>query len=355
MTIVTRANIREEYLYEQYFGLTEAPFSIAPNPQYLYMSNRHREALAHLLYGIGNNGFILLTGEVRTGKTTVCRSLLDQLPENVDTAFVVNPKLTADELLATICDDLGVSYPTSASAKILIDCLNSHLVSTIDNDRRTLLIIDEAQNLSVEVLEQLRLLTNLETNQRKLLQIILLGQPELLDTLSKQSLRQLAQRITASFHLDALNKKEVAEYIAHRLSVAGARGNFFKRSAMDRTFALSNGVPRVINLICDRSLLGAFAENRAIVTRRIVNKAAKEILLEYRTNWRGPGDNYLSKRHELVAVANTHDLPITTPNRSTVYSGGGDGRYATRPWHGRTQFFASITDDWPQRPTTGTR
>jgi general secretion pathway protein A len=280
--------MREEYLYEQYFGLTEAPFSIAPNPQYLYMSNRHREALAHLQYGIGNNGFILLTGEVGTGKTTVCRCLLDQLPGNVDTAFVVNPKLTANELLATICDDLGVSYPENATSKILIDRLNAHLVNTIGNDRRTLLIIDEAQNLSVEVLEQLRLLTNLETNQRKLLQIILLGQPELLDTLSKQSLRQLAQRITASFHLDALNKKEVAEYIAHRLSVAGARGNFFKRSAMDRIYSLSKGVPRVINLICDRSLLGAFAENKAIVSSRIVNKAAKEILLDHSTDWRGP-------------------------------------------------------------------
>ncbi|HAK52017.1 MAG TPA: hypothetical protein DCM54_08975 [Gammaproteobacteria bacterium] len=266
-------------MYEEYFGLTAAPFSIAPDPQYLYMSNRHREALAHLLYGIENNGFILLTGEVGTGKTTVCRCLLEQLPENVDTAFIINPKVNAHELLASICDDLRITYPADATPKILVDRLNTYLVSTLESGRRTLLIIDEAQNLSVEVLEQLRLLTNLETNRRKLLQIILLGQPELLETLSKQSLRQLSQRITARFHLGALNKKEVNDYIAHRLSVSGARGNFFKHSAMDRIYKLSNGIPRVINLICDRCLLGAYAENRAIVTPRIVKKAAREILL----------------------------------------------------------------------------
>ncbi len=289
-------------MYEEYFGLASAPFSIAPDPQYLYMSNRHREALAHLLYGIENNGFILLTGEIGTGKTTVCRCLLEQLPENVDTAFIINPKVNAQELLASICDDLRIENRAGATTKTLIDHLNTYLVSTLESNRKTLLVIDEAQNLSVEVLEQLRLLTNLETNQRKLLQIILLGQPELLETLSKQSLRQLSQRITARFHLDSLNKKEVNDYIAHRLSVAGARRNFFNRSAMDRIYKLSNGIPRVINLICDRCLLGAYAENRAIVHPRIVKKAAKEIFpsgnLEYLarsryialsdTNWRLP-------------------------------------------------------------------
>ena len=148
-------------MYEEYFGLASAPFSIAPDPQYLYMSNRHREALAHLLYGIENNGFILLTGEVGTGKTTICRCLLEQLPENVDTAFIINPKVNAHELLASICDDLRIAYPAGATTKILIDCLNTYLVSTLESSRRTLLIIDEAQNLSIEVLEQLRLLTNL--------------------------------------------------------------------------------------------------------------------------------------------------------------------------------------------------
>lgn len=309
-------------MYEEYFGLASAPFSIAPDPQYLYMSNRHREALAHLLYGIENNGFILLTGEVGTGKTTICRCLLEQLPENVDTAFIINPKVNAHELLASICDDLRIAYPAGATTKILIDCLNTYLVSTLENSRRTLLIIDEAQNLSIEVLEQLRLLTNLETNQRKLLQIILLSQPELLETLSKQSLRQLSQRITARFHLDALNKKEVNDYIAHRLSVAGARGNFFSHSAMDLIYKLSNGIPRVINLICDRCLLGAYAENRATVYPRIVKKAAKEILQsgnpEYltrsrhtalrRTNWRLPATIVAS----IVGVAITISMFLPT-------------------------------------------
>ena len=266
-------------MYKEHFGLTEAPFSIAPDPRYLYMSDRHREALAHLLYGVQtDSGFILLTGEVGTGKTTICRCLIGQLPEEVDTAFIINPKLTADELLASICDDLGVTYPSSASTKVLVDVLNAYLVATIDSGRRTLLIIDEAQNLSVEVLEQLRLLTNLETNQRKLLQIILLGQPELLAMLSEKSLRQLSQRITARFHLQALDRAEVSAYIAHRLSVAGAREDLFRPAAMRRVHRQSGGVPRVINLICDRALLGAYTENRSRVTTRIVDRAAKEVL-----------------------------------------------------------------------------
>lgn len=267
-------------MYEKYFGLTSAPFSIAPDPQYLYMSDRHREALAHLIYGVKNNGFILLTGEVGTGKTTVCRCLLEQLPDDVDTAFIVNPKVTENELLSSICNELRISYRQQATSKELIDGLNNHLLETLEEDRRTLVIIDEAQNLSVGVLEQLRLLTNLETNQRKLLQIILLGQPELLDTLARKSLRQLSQRVTARFHLEALNKNESRQYIAHRLSIAGARGNFFKRSAMDSIYRISKGIPRVINLICDHCLLGAYAENQAVVSPRIVKKASKEILLD---------------------------------------------------------------------------
>lgn len=265
-------------MYYDYFGLNEAPFSIAPNPRYLYMSDRHREALAHLLYGIrSDGGFILLTGEVGTGKTTVCRCLLEQIPEDVDIAFVLNPKLTAVELLATICDDLGIEYPEGASIKILVDRLNEFLLGAHRAGRRTVLIIDEAQNLSVDVLEQLRLLTNLETNQRKLLQIILLGQPELLELLAQKELRQLSQRVTARFHLDALNRSEVHQYIEHRLTVAGARGIFFPKAAVNRIFKISGGIPRIINLICDRSLLGAYAENKPQVSTRIVNKAAQEI------------------------------------------------------------------------------
>ncbi len=266
-------------LYSDHFGLRESPFSIAPNPEYLYMSDRHREALAHLTYGIqGDGAFILLSGEVGTGKTTVCRCLLEQMPNKVDTAFILNPKLTSQELLAAACDDLSISYPENASIKTLTDSINAHLLETHARDRRTILIIDEAQNLSIEVLEQLRLLTNLETNKRKLLQIILLGQPELLHVLAKPELRQLSQRITARFHLDALTREEVTAYIRHRLGVAGAKGNFFSKRAIDRIFKLSAGIPRVINLICDRSMLGAYSEGEMQVTPSIVDKAAGEIL-----------------------------------------------------------------------------
>ena len=266
-------------MYYDYFGLREAPFSIAPNPEYLYMSDRHREALAHLLYGIrSDGGFILLTGEVGTGKTTVCRCLLAQIPEEVDIAFVLNPKLTAAELLATACDDLGIDYPDDPSIKQLVDALNAYLLAAHQQGRRTVLIIDEAQNLSSDVLEQLRLLTNLETNQRKLLQIILLGQPELLDMLAKPELRQLSQRVTARFHLDALTRPEVHEYIHHRLSVAGARSNFFPARVMDGIFRISGGIPRVVNLVCDRALLGTYAQEQGRVDTATVDKAAQEIL-----------------------------------------------------------------------------
>ena len=277
-------------LYSDHFGLRESPFSIAPNPEYLYMSDRHREALAHLTYGIqGDGAFILLSGEVGTGKTTVCRCLLEQMPNKVDTAFILNPKLTSEELLAAACDDLSISYPENASIKTLTDSMNAYLLEAHARDRRTILIIDEAQNLSIEVLEQLRLLTNLETNKHKLLQIILLGQPELLHVLAKPELRQLSQRITARFHLDALTREEVTAYIRHRLGVAGAKGNFFSKRAIDRIFKLSAGIPRVINLVCDRSMLGAYSEGEMQVTPSIVDKAAGEILGPRKTSpmdWR---------------------------------------------------------------------
>ncbi|MCH7744150.1 MAG: AAA family ATPase, partial [Proteobacteria bacterium] len=266
-------------MYYEYFGLKEAPFSIAPNPRYLYMSERHREALAHLMYGINSDGgFILLTGEVGTGKTTICRCLLEQIPKDVHIAFVLNPKLDPVELLATACDDLGISYPAGASIKTMVDRLNEFLLAAHQEGRRTVLIIDEAQNLSIDVLEQLRLLTNLETNERKLLQIILLGQPELLTLLAQNELRQLSQRVTARFHLDALNRGEVHEYIKHRLTIAGTRRRVFSAAAINRIFKISGGIPRVINLICDRALLGTYAENKLQVSTRIVNKAAAEVL-----------------------------------------------------------------------------
>ena len=211
-------------MYEAFFHLRETPFSIAPNPHYLYMSQQHNEALAHLVYGVGRDGgFVLLTGEVGTGKTTVCRCFLEQIPEDTDVAFVLNPKLQVEELLATICDELSIPYiGDTISIKDYIDCINNFLLKQHSKGRHTVLIIDEAQNLSSDVLEQVRLLTNLETHEKKLLQIILLGQPELQEMFRQPELRQLSQRVTARFHLNALAEEEVGPYVYHRLSVSGA-------------------------------------------------------------------------------------------------------------------------------------
>lgn len=266
-------------MYTDHFGLTESPFSIAPNPQYLFMSRLHREALAHLLYGIqADGGFILLTGEVGTGKTTLCRCLLEQIPTDIDIAFVLNPRVSAEELLATICDEFGVSYRENASLKHYTDQLNSFLLDQHRADKRAVLIIDEAQNLSQDVLEQVRLLTNLETNERKLLQIILLGQPELLVTLTDPNLRQFNQRITARYHLDALDRQDTSDYVSHRLHVAGGEPSIFSSSALNRIYKLSQGIPRVINLVCDRAMLGAYSADKARITTQIVNRAADEVL-----------------------------------------------------------------------------
>jgi general secretion pathway protein A len=270
----------ERDLYKEYFGLKDLPFSIAPDPNYLYMSEKHCEALAHLVYGIKTEGaFILLTGEVGAGKTTICRCLLDQLPENCDTAFIVNPRLTDVELLATICEEIGLAYPGDASSvKTFVDLINRRLLESHAAGRRTLLIIDEAQNLGADVLEQLRLLTNLETNRAKLLQILLIGQPELRDMLSKPELRQLSQRITARFHLEPLSREEMSEYILHRLAIAGSHRKLFPASIIRRLYHLSKGVPRIINLICDRALLGVYVQGKDAVDRKTLDKAAAEAL-----------------------------------------------------------------------------
>lgn len=267
-------------MYLKHFGLKEFPFSIAPDPRYLYMSEQHREALAHLIYGMKNDcGFVLLTGEVGTGKTTICRCMLEQLPENVDVAFVLNPKLSAIELLETICDELKIPYPKgNRSIKIFIDAINTYLLDAYSRGRNTILIIEEAQNLSDEVLEQLRLLTNLETNEKKLLQIILLGQPELRERLSKPELRQLSQRITARYHIRPLSKKEVSSYIKYRLSVAGTETQIFPPNTTGIIYSLSKGIPRLINIICDRALLGAYTYDKYTVNKKIIKKAAKEVL-----------------------------------------------------------------------------
>lgn len=267
-------------MYNQYFHFSELPFSIAPDPHFIYMSTRHQEGLAHLLYGINfGGGFVALTGEVGTGKTTLCHCLLQQLPENIDIALILNSKQNAIELVATICDELGINYDKNQpSLKILIDILNHHLLTTYANGRRTVLLIDEAQNLSMEVLEQIRLLTNLETSKTKLLQIILVGQPELKQLLSRQDLRQLNQRITARYHLLPLSLDETRAYIRHRLMVCNGNPDIFKDSAIRKIYKLSSGIPRVINILCDRALLGAYSTNTYVVTPKIVSDSAKETL-----------------------------------------------------------------------------
>ena len=266
-------------MYQQYFGLAEAPFSIAPDPRYLFLSRRHQEALAHLLYGVGGDGgFVLLTGEVGAGKTTVCRCLLQQIPESCDVAYIFNPKLTVEELLSTICVEFGIACPPgNASIKVFVDCINAYLLEAHARGRHTVLIIDEAQNLSADVLEQMRLLTNLETNERKLLQIILLGQPELARMLEREELRQLSQRIVARYHLGPLSKEEVAAYVRHRLEVSGAQRPLFPATLMGRMYRLSGGVPRVINVLCDRALLGTFVQGKERVDRATLAQAAREV------------------------------------------------------------------------------
>jgi general secretion pathway protein A len=275
-------------MYLEYFDLSERPFSITPDPRFLYMSARHREALAHLLYGLGEGGgFVQLTGEVGTGKTTICRCLLEQVPDNVDLALVLNPKVTAKELIATVCDELGVSYPAETdSIKALTDTLNRYLLDAHARGRRTVLIIDEAQNLSADVLEQIRLLTNLETSTQKLLQIILIGQPELRDMLAREDMRQLSQRVTARYHLEPISRDEADAYIRHRLQICGNAGRLFSKSAVDRIQKLSGGIPRLINVLCDRAMLGAYVEGKQQVDNKVVRRAAKEVLAEERSNMR---------------------------------------------------------------------
>ncbi len=266
-------------MYTSYFGLNENPFSIAPDPLYLYMSEHHREALAHLQYGINvAGGFVLLTGEVGAGKTTLCRSLLEKLPEGVDIAFVLNPKVSAIELLETICDELHIDRPEECSIKVLIDRLTTYLLEANACGCKTVLIIDEAQNLSVDVLEQLRLLTNLETNRYKLLQIVLLGQPELLQILNRQEMRQLSQRITARCHLGALDATEIIPYVQHRLQVAGCNSSLFPETLSKTLWQLTGGIPRLINLVCDRALLGAYALEHTQVDNHILRQAAHEVI-----------------------------------------------------------------------------
>ena len=246
------------------------------------MSERHREALTHLTYGLGEvGGFALLTGEVGTGKTTISRCLMEQLPDNTQAAFILNPTLSCQELLATLCDQLKIRYrKTGASLKSLTDKISEKLLKNHENDISTLLIIDEAQHLQPEVLEQLRLLTNLETNTKKLLQVILIGQPELQQLLQRRDLRQLAQRITARYHLMPLTKQELTQYIQHRLTVADCARPLFDKGALNKIHQLSQGVPRLTNLLCHSALMLAYNQNDSVVNKKTVIAAADRALGE---------------------------------------------------------------------------
>jgi len=267
-------------MYEKFFGLSEKPFAITPDPRYLFLSERHAEALAHLAYGIQEaGGFVQLTGEVGTGKTMVVRSLLQQLPANCDMALILNPRITPAEFLLAICDELHVQVPErlETSVKGLVDLLTRFLLDAHARGRRVVVMVDEAQNLSPDVLEQVRLLTNLETATQKLLQIILVGQPELREVLGRSELRQLAQRITGRYHLEALTRPETLAYVRHRMRVAGATADIFTSAALREVHRLSGGIPRIINVVCDRALLGAFTREEHRVTGELVRQAASEV------------------------------------------------------------------------------
>jgi general secretion pathway protein A len=266
-------------MYQNYFGFKERPFQLVPNPAYLFLSRSHEEAMAHLTYAVSEgDGFIAIIGEVGTGKTTLCRAFIESLDNRREMAYIFNPKLTAVELLGAVCDEFGLQVPENGTTKDLIDTLNRFLLSKRAEGKQVMLIIDEAQNLSREVLEQLRLLSNLETNTEKLLQIVLVGQPELDDLLETFELRQLSQRITLCCHLSPLTFKETVGYVQHRIRIAARnQGVTFTQPALRKIHAFSKGTPRLIHIVCDRALLTAYVSNREKITAPIVDAAIREL------------------------------------------------------------------------------
>ena len=276
-------------MYLEYYGLREAPFSITPDPRYVFLSDRHRDALAHLLYGVGkggSGGFVQLTGEVGTGKTTLSRLLLEQLPENTQVALLLNPRLSPVEMIETICEELKLDVSGKrGSLKALTDALNTYLLDAYAQGLRVVLIVDEAQTLSLDAMEQIRLLTNLETPTQKLLQIILLGQPELRDMLNRPELRQLAQRITARYHLTPLDAAESEAYVRHRMAVAGCQRVPFSRLGLRALYQRSGGIPRLINVVADRALMAGYAREQQSIGERLVDRSADETLPGHARYW----------------------------------------------------------------------
>lgn len=265
-------------MYSNFFGFKERPFKLLPDPTYLYLSKGHEEALAHLKYAVEHgDGFVEITGEVGTGKTTLCRVFLDRLPGDTEAAYIFNPRLDEVQLLKAINDELKVDS-SADNAKDLVDALNAFLMQMRADGKKVIVIIDEAQNLSIDVLEQLRLLSNLETTRSKLIQIILVGQPELAEMLDSHELRQLGQRVTLSCYLAPLTLKETGAYIEHRLQVALTKpGRLFSKAALKEIFKYAGGIPRLINIICDRSLLIAFSRSRKRVSGNVVRMAIREL------------------------------------------------------------------------------
>lgn len=297
-----RLRAHDDFMYTQYFGLKENPFALSPDPRYLYLSQRHQDALAHLMYGItGGGGFVQLTGEVGTGKTLMIRAMLLRLPDTVDVALVLYPFLSVREFMVALCDDLHIQRPADDGLKTLIDTLNTFLLENHAKGRRTVLIVDEAHRLNREVLEQIRLLTNLETTKEKLLQIILVGQPELNTLLARPDLRQLAQRVTARYNLQALLPAETRAYVTHRCQVAGAETSLFSIFALHWVHRLTGGVPRLVNILCDRSLLTAYARGKNRVGIGIVRAAAREV--ETGVRYRSPGRLAVTLFAALLSVA----------------------------------------------------
>ncbi len=298
-------------MYTEFFGLNEKPFAITPDPRYLYMSARHTDALAHLLYGISESGgFIQLTGEVGTGKTTLIRSVLERLPEKAEIALILSPQLTTLEFLATIMQELHCAAPTERTVKAHIDVLNTRLMQAHAEGRRVVLIVDEAQTLSPELLEQVRLLTNLETSKQKLLQIILIGQPELRELLDRPEMRQIAQRITGRYHLEPLQKDDTRAYVSHRLRVAGAQSDIFTKRAIDSLYKHSRGIPRLINVIADRALLAGYTRDQRRVDTKLVSAAAAEVFgMRRRTPWWPIATATAGVAAVLFGVTNLGDAP----------------------------------------------